>query len=88
MIYAPGDYEVTITGAAGLINATTKSSTFSITLIDPCDPPVSITGVDLIDQSYTIGLTGASVVHPDFITDRAFCPLVYTYEITELVGAA
>ena len=52
--FTPGAYRVTITGTAvGSAPTVTKDATFILTLVDPCDPPISVTGEDLINQSYT-----------------------------------
>ena len=46
--YPPGEYTVTITGTADKsIDQITKTAKFTLTLIDPCNPPVSITSPGL-----------------------------------------
>jgi hypothetical protein len=43
--YPPGEYLVTISGTTiRALTPLTATATFKLTLIDPCDPPVSITG--------------------------------------------
>lgn len=43
-VYTPGVYVVTITGTADDSDGPqTKDTTVEITLLDPCDPPTSVT---------------------------------------------
>ena len=49
MLVTPDDYEVTITGKA-VTSGQTDVATFVISLVDPCDPPNSITSPGLINQ--------------------------------------
>ena len=42
MDYAPGTYTVTIIGTATK-SGQTQTSSYSFTLVDPCDPPTSLT---------------------------------------------
>ena len=45
--YPPGEYTVTITGTAEKsIDQVTKTATFTLTLVDPCDPPDSLISAD------------------------------------------
>ena len=45
--FTPGVYTVTITGTVvGSVGPQEKTTTFDLTLVDPCDPPTSVTGVD------------------------------------------
>ena len=63
-IYTPGVYIVTITGIAdGSQPLQEKTATFKITLIDPCDPPVSISGSDFTNQEYTLTDIELSLIH-------------------------
>jgi len=60
----------------------TKQFTFTVTLVDPCDPPTSVQVVALTDQVYTITDTNvAPYLHPDFVISPAYCPLAYTYDL-------
>ena len=52
-VVTPGDYVVTITGTA-VTSSDTKTATFTISMVDPCDPPIIITSPGLTDQQYTI----------------------------------
>ena len=80
--YAPGEYEVTITGRVGLTNPKKDSATFTIRLLDPCDQPMSLSAVGISDQFYTIGdINAKDVVHPEFNIEPSYCPITYSYEI-------
>ena len=84
--YPPGEYTVTITGTAEKsVDQVTKSATFILTLVDPCNPPVSITSPGLTNQVYTITNANATpYAHPVFISDPTYCPIVYSYSETKL----
>ena len=57
-------------------------------MIDPCDPPTSITGPPLEDQLYILGDTNApSYTHPDYNIEPSYCNIVYSYDITKLENA-
>ena len=46
---------MTITGTADESkDLLTKTTTIQITLLDPCDPPISVMKATLTDQSYTL----------------------------------
>ena len=48
--YSPGVFEVTITGSVvGSDGPQTYDSTIEITLLDPCDPPISVTRAALVN---------------------------------------
>ena len=80
----PGNYEVTITGTA-VTSGQTDFATFVISMVDPCDPPVSITSPGLTNQVYTITDDNATPYkHPDFVSDPVYCPIDYTYLETKL----
>jgi hypothetical protein len=54
-VYPIGEYYITITGTA--INSDDQRSAttiFKLTLIDPCDPPVSLIAPALVNQQYTL----------------------------------
>ena len=62
--FAPGNYDVTITGTAvGSNGPLTAVTTFRIRLIDPCDPP-QITAVKPEDQVYTLTDTARDFTAP------------------------
>ena len=56
-----------------------------ISLVDPCDPPQSITSPGLTNQVYTITDANATpYTHPSFTSDPVYCPIEYTYSETKL----
>ncbi len=59
-----------------------KKVIIPFTLVDPCDPPVSVSDEPLTDQGdYTVSRSDfANYVHEEFTADPVYCPLVYTYE--------
>ena len=77
---------MTITGTAvGSAPIVTKDATFVLTLVDPCDPPVSVTGVSLGNQVYTLTDDSATpYIHPIFEIVPDYCPLMYSYSATSL----
>ena len=85
-VVTPGDYVVTITGTA-VTSSDTKTATFTISMVDPCDPPVSITSPGLTDQVYTITDTNAAdYTHPAFVSNPTYCPIDYSYSETKLIA--
>lgn len=85
--YPPGDYEVTIRGTT--VAATTPrtgTTTFILTLVDPCDPPTSLTAPvpGFEDQEYTLFDSQQSYQHPDFVIDPPECKYTVTYEYIKL----
>ena len=58
--------------------------TFLLTLEDPCDPPNSVSGVDLTNQDYTLTASEKSYIHSAFTIDPDYCLLDYTYAATSL----
>ena len=54
-------------------------------MVDPCDPPQSITSPGLTNQVYTISdASAATYTHLIFISDPVYCPIDYTYAETKL----
>ena len=48
--FTPGTYTVTISGTAnGSSPSESDTTTMSFTLVDPCDPPISVTSSALVD---------------------------------------
>ena len=83
--YVPGVYEVTITGTAvGSSPLQEKSATFLLTLLDPCDPPASVTGVDFVNQDYTLTDIERSYTHPVFTISPDYCEFRYSFTQTLL----
>ena len=66
----PGAYSFTYLVEAGI-----ESDQFTIDLVvtDPCDPPTSLTKVDMENQSYTLTDTDKSYTHPDFNISPDYC---------------
>ena len=86
-MYPPGKYEVTITGSAGYQNPTSESTTFILELYDVCNTPETLVPVALANKIYTLGDTEASsYLHADYTVDPYFCPLTYTYTISDLAN--
>ena len=78
--YKPGVYEVTITGTAvGSSPLQEKPATFLLTLLDPCDPPISVTGADFVNQDYTLTDIERSYTHPVFTISPDYCKFEYTF---------
>ena len=56
-------------------------------MVDPCDPPISITSSGLTDQVYTItDNNAADYIHPAFVSDPSYCPINYSYSETKLTA--
>ena len=87
---APGayifTYEVTTDTASPSNAALTKLFTFTVTLVDPCDPPTSIIKAPLTNQVYTITDTKKTYKHPDWTISPNYCPLSYTYDIADITN--
>ena len=89
--FAPGEYEVTITQLAAV---RTHDETFIFELLDPCDPPESVTAPQFEDYEYTLGDHGESygVLYtlPDlpFTIEPSFCPLEISREISLLADGS
>ena len=67
-VWPPGDY--TYTYVVEDEAAQTASFSFTVTLKDPCDGPVTVTAAGLTDQTYMITQTDyADYIHPDFTVD-------------------
>jgi hypothetical protein len=62
-------------------NVVTLAEPFVITIVDPCDAPVSVAGATLLAQSYTI-TSSVSYTFPVFTADPAWCEITYTYTIS------
>ena len=88
LVYAPGVYIVTITGTASRSeNAAkkTRTTTFEVTLEDPCDAPASLIKPAFENQEYTITDDSfAPYTHPEFTVSPAYCPIKYEYNWTKL----
>jgi hypothetical protein len=89
---APGDYIFTYDVSTDLNApydaALTKQFTFTVTLVDPCDPPTSLTLVSLTDQEYTITETAKTYTQPDWTIAPSYCPFTYEYTIADITNVA
>ena len=73
---------MTITGTATQSTANIeKTTTFTITLVDPCNPPASVVASSVADQEYTITDTSRDYKVADFIVTPSFCQVDYTVTI-------
>jgi len=61
VVHPPGQYMIAITGTAvGSNPLNSDVAFFFLTLVDPCDPPVSITAPTLVNQEYTLTEIGVT----------------------------
>ena len=75
-------YTVTIEGTVVGSNSVTAETTYTITLVDPCDPPTSVTAQAQTDQVYTITQdVKADYTLVPFLVSPSYCPLTLTYDI-------
>ena len=89
---APGDYIFTYDVSTDLNApydaALTKQFTFTVTLVDPCDPPTSLTAATLTNQEYTITDTTKTYTHPEWTIVPSYCPFAYTYDIADITNVS
>jgi len=77
--FPPGVYTITIKGEVN-DSGNSQDTTFTLTLVDVCDPPTSVTAATLIDQVYTVtDTTHPDFTHAAFATVPAYCPVTYAY---------
>ena len=69
-------------------NFQVKTTAFTMTVIDPCDAPVSVTASVLTNQEYTITQTTFDYQVPVYTADPLWCEIIYTYGITDISGDA
>jgi len=69
-------------------NVVTLTDPFIITIIDPCDNPVSVTPSTLSAQEYTITQSYFSYEVPVYVSSPTWCAITYTYTITDAAGSA
>ena len=89
--YAPGIYVVTVKGTVVNSSSSPKSSkltTYTFTLLDPCSPPISVTAATLTNQQYTITDSTKHYTHPDFTISPSYCPFTYSYDIADITNVA
>jgi len=61
---------------------------FTITIIDPCDAPVSVIASNLVNQEYTITQTAFDYQVPAYAADPVWCAIIYDYTIVSPSGDA
>jgi len=69
-------------------NVVTLTDPFIITIIDPCDNPVSVTPSTLSAQEYTITQSAFTYEVPAYVSNPTWCAITYTYSITDAAGSA
>lgn len=75
---------VTLTGSvSGSTPTVSGSTTIVFEFVDPCDPPVSITSAQWLDQRLMLTDVG-SYSHPEVIVEPQFCPFEAEYTISNL----
>ena len=81
-----GEYFITVTGTAvNSLDQLEKTTTFKLTLLDPCNPPASLLPPSTVNQQYTLTDTEApTYTIGQFTVEPDFCPYFYTWEITNL----
>ena len=87
MNYPPGVYTVTITGTAiKSINEIKETATFTLNILDPCDPPTSLSKAEFSDQEYTLTDDDAvKYTHSSFTISPLYCKFRYDYDISDLI---
>jgi hypothetical protein len=87
VLIAPGTYTVTVEGEVdNSVPIQRLESSYTLSLLDPCDPPTSITAATLFNQVYTITDDDATYTHPIFTVDPSYCPLYYSYTIGDITN--
>ena len=69
-------------------NSILQTFPFSVTVIDPCDKPVSVTASRLTDQFYTITQNALVYKIPLYTANPSWCAITYSYTINSSVGVA
>ena len=61
------------------------SATWQMILIDPCDNPLSLDVVDIVDQTYTITDLSRTFAAPVFTSDSPLCAtqMTHTLEVSD-----
>ena len=76
--FVPGVYTVTVTGKVNKADPEqSEDITFDITLLDPCDPPLSVQTPEYPNKLYTLTATAETVSMVDFTASRGAtqCPI-------------
>jgi len=89
--YRPGTYTVTVEANVDNVptisGQTQKSTTYTFTLTDPCDPPNSITiQAPDPDVDYTITQPALTITPSVFVADPSFCLFTVSSSISTLSG--
>lgn len=84
--YAPGDYIYTYNVCIFGYTQNCSSFTVTVTLIDPCDPPLSLSQLDLTDQEYTITQAEVQYQHASYSILPLYCPVEYSYVTPRFVN--
>ena len=66
----------------------TLADPFVITVIDPCDKPVSLTASTLAVQEYTITDDPKTYQVDAYTSDPAWCEITYTYSVDAVAGGS
>lgn len=82
-VYPPGEYEITIKGTA-TTSGEEVFTTFVLTIVDPCNPPVSMSAPGYVDQVYTLTTVQDPYIPNDFTISPTFCPFSKTINISLL----
>ena len=82
-VYPPGEYVVTIKGTT-TDSGDETTSTMTITIVDVCNPPQSITAPGYADQDYILTTSPANYVPADFTIVPSYCPFSTAATITDL----
>ena len=69
-------------------NVVTLADPFVITVIDPCDKPVSLTASTLAAQQFTITDNPKTYQVDAYTPDPAWCDITYTYSIDVVAGGS
>ena len=69
-------------------NVVTLADPFVITVIDPCDQPVSLTASTLAAQEYTITDNSKDYQVDAYTSDPAWCDITYTFSVDAVSGGS
>lgn len=68
------------------IEIPTECESFDVVVVvlDPCDPPTSLSSITMADKNYVITDTAQSFSHPTIVADPSYCLVTYSYTIEAL----
>ena len=69
-------------------NVVTLADPFVITVIDPCDQPVSLTASTLAAQEYTITDNSKDYQVDAYTSDPVWCDITYTFSVDAVAGGS